>query len=223
MSSQTPLPQTSHPVVQKKRSIIYIDGFNFYYGAIKETDHQWLDLQKYFTLLRQDDHIQRIHYFTATLTGANPRANQEAYLRALATFPLISVTCSNHKNKKVTCRVAACTFPGDRVFQTAEEKRTDVELALQMLDDAYQDHCDRFILVSGDSDLVPAVERVRGMGKEVVVYVPARRDDLRGAAVELRAAADRAKTLPLNLLRLSHLPDPVPDGLGGVIDKPNNW
>ncbi len=43
-----------------------------------------------------------------------------------------------------------------------------------MLDDAYQDRCDIFVLVSGDSDLVPAVKKIRDrfLEKEVTVYVP---------------------------------------------------
>ena len=49
-----------------KRSIIYIDGFNLYYGAIKDTKWKWLNLERYFTLVRQDDDIQIIKYFTAT-------------------------------------------------------------------------------------------------------------------------------------------------------------
>ena len=53
-----------------------------------------------------------------------------------------------------------------------EEKRTDVNIAIQMLEDAYEDRCDKLILVSGDSDLVPAVIRVRNLGKKVLVYIP---------------------------------------------------
>ena len=67
-----------------KRSIVYIDGFNFYYGAVKDTPHKWLNLQKYFELLRQDDDIQKIWYFTAKVSGSQ-LARQEAYFDALAT------------------------------------------------------------------------------------------------------------------------------------------
>jgi hypothetical protein len=67
-----------------KSSIIYIDGFNFYYGAIKNTKWKWLNLEKYFKLLRQDDEIVTIKYFTALIDGSH-RANQESYLLALNT------------------------------------------------------------------------------------------------------------------------------------------
>jgi hypothetical protein len=54
------------------------------------------------------------------------------------------------------------------------------------------------------SDLVPAVNRVktRFPAKQITVYVPSR-NPVRGAAVELRATADKNRDLPLNLLKIS--------------------
>jgi uncharacterized LabA/DUF88 family protein len=105
-----------------------------------------------------------------------------------------------------------------------EEKRTDVNIAVYMLDDAYQELAERFIVVSGDSDLVPAVTmlKTRFPDKEVIVYVPAR-SRVRGAAVELRAVADKDRTLPLEKLQHCQFPVRVPDGGGGVIVKPASW
>jgi uncharacterized LabA/DUF88 family protein len=205
---------------QKTRSIIYIDGFNFYYGVIKDTNHKWLDLQRYFTLLRQADDIQVIRYFTAMVDGSD-RTNQEVYIRALTSLPLVRVVLGRFKLKRVKCQVG-CGHTGDRLFQIPEEKRTDVNIAVSMVDDAHRNLAERFILVSGDSDLVPAVHLLTKMGKEVLVYIPAR-DATRGAAAELRTAATRAKTLPCTLLQHSHLPAKVPDGSGGTIDKPTGW
>ncbi|MEE9278945.1 MAG: hypothetical protein V3V67_02105 [Myxococcota bacterium] len=65
-----------------KSSIIYIDGFNLYYGALRGTPYKWLDLEAYFTRLRQDDEIQHIRYFTTRVDG-DARQRQQAYLRAL--------------------------------------------------------------------------------------------------------------------------------------------
>jgi len=156
------------------------------------------------------------------VTGVTERVNQEAYLKALDTLTSVTVTCGNHKRKTVRCLVRACTYVGEREFTTLEEKRTDVQIALQMLEDAYENRAERFVLVSGDSDLVPAVNRVKGRGKEVVVYIPARAMK-RGAAVELRSAANRHATLPTTLLGHAHFPEEIPDGAGGVIRKPVGW
>jgi len=99
-----------------------------------------------------------------------------------------------------------------------------VNIALRLLDDALHDRVDRLVLVSGDSDLVPAVELVKANcpQKQVIVYVPSR-DRVRGAATELRTAADKHRTFPQELLRVSQFPAQVPDGRGGWIGKPPSW
>ncbi|MBU0641361.1 MAG: NYN domain-containing protein [Planctomycetes bacterium] len=207
----------------KTRSIIYIDGFNFYYGAVRGSAHRWLDLERLFTRLRPDDRIRVIHYFTALVSGSK-RASQERYLRALATLPKVNVILGRFKAKQVRCRVTGCDYTGSRMFDATEEKRTDVNIALQMLDDAHHDRADRFVLVSGDSDLVPAVDLIKQQwpAREIIVYVPSR-NPIRGAAVELRSAADKDRTLPLQLLPRCQFPATVSDGHGGVIAKPDGW
>ena len=203
--------------------IVYIDGFNLYYGAVRGTPHKWLNIEKYFSLLRPDDDIQQIHYFTAPIVGPT-RPNQDVYLRAMATLPLVDVVLGKFKKKRLVCGVKACAHIGDRLFDALEEKRTDVNIGIYMLDDAYQNRCDTLILVSGDSDLVPALNMIktRFPNKTLIVYVPTR-NPIRGAAVELRSAADKDRNLPLNLLALSQFPNRLPDGAGGFITKPAAW
>jgi len=67
------------------RTIVYVDGFNLYYGAVRGGAHKWLNLQRFFSLLRPHDSISQIHYFTALVDGPT-RPNQEVYLRALGTL-----------------------------------------------------------------------------------------------------------------------------------------
>lgn len=93
-----------------------------------------------------------------------------------------------------------------------------------MLHDAQQDLCDRLVLVSGDSDLVPAVAMVKAQypDKEIIVYIPAR-SQIRGAATELRSVADKDKTLPLQMLHAAQFPAQITNGTGLVIKKPASW
>ena len=207
----------------KPRTFVYIDGFNLYYGALKGTPHKWLDLDHYFRLLRPNDDVQCIRYFTAMVDGPK-KSNQETYLRALATTPVVTVVLGKFKNKRVKCSVSGCSYAGSRFFQTPEEKRTDVNIAVHMLDDAYRDLCDQILLVSGDSDLVPAVKMIatRFPGKHITVYVPAQHPT-RGSAVELRTAAHRSRDLPLNLLPHAQFPATVADSTGDFIAKPGAW
>jgi 6-hydroxy-3-succinoylpyridine 3-monooxygenase len=213
-----------NPAAVKPRVIVYIDGFNLYYGAVRATPAlKWLDLERYCRLLRLHDDLRVIRYFTALIDGPT-KPHQEAYLRALATTPLVEIILGKFKQKNARCDVASCTLPGSRFYTTQEEKRTDVNIAVFMLDDAYQDLCDHFIVFSGDSDLVPALNmvRLRFPAKKITVYVPSR-NPVRGAAVEIRTAAHVNRTLPLNLLSKAQFPDRVPDGAGGFIVRPAVW
>lgn len=209
----------------KPRTIVYVDGFNLYYGAVKGTPHKWLNLERYFTLLRPADDIVAIKYFTAEIMGPT-KPNQDVFLAALATLPRVEIILGKFKRKRVRCEFAACvtTSPAARFFEKPEEKRTDVNIAVTMLDDAYQDQCDQFVIVSGDSDLVPAVRMIRARfpAKIILVYIPAQ-NPLRGAAVELRAAAHKHRLLPLNLLPHCQFATNVPDGTGGFFTKPASW
>lgn len=51
---------------------------------------------------------------------------------------------------------------------TYHEKGVDVQMVVDMLKGAYRNKYDQFILVSSDSDIVPAIEAVESEGKEVV-------------------------------------------------------
>ena len=207
----------------KKRTFVYVDGFNLYHGAVKGTDCKWLDLQEYFEKLRPAEDVVKIHYFTARVNGS-AWTRQERFLLALNTLAKVRVTEGRYKTKTVRCHVQECTHPTQRKFTTWEEKRTDVNIAVQMMDDAYQELCEVMVVVSGDSDLVPPLLRIkeRFPDMKLVVYVPARNAQ-RGAAVEIRSAADKHATLPIDLLKRCQLPTKVPDGAGGYIEKPESW
>ena len=81
---------------------VYVDGLNFYYGALKTGQQKWLDLESFARLLLPHDDITIIRYFTATVNArpADPRVpiRQQTYLRALATLPLVSI----HKGRFTT-------------------------------------------------------------------------------------------------------------------------
>jgi 6-hydroxy-3-succinoylpyridine 3-monooxygenase len=217
----TQTPKSSPPI--RKRCVVYIDGFNLYYGAVRGGPYKWLNLERYFQLLLPNDDLQKIRYFTAEVVGAG-NARQRAYLSALETLPHVEIILGKFKAKRVRGLCPSCPLPQPQFFSTFEEKRTDVNIALWMLHDAQQDLCDRLVLVSGDSDLVPAIAMIKDHypKKEIVVYVPAR-SAVRGAAVELRGIADKHRLLPLQLLRVSQFPAEVTSSSGAAIKKPDTW
>ena len=70
------------------RTYAYIDGFNLYYGALKDTAFKWLDLGVLIPLMLGHKHdVACIKYFTAKVkvSETDPRQSerQETYLRAL--------------------------------------------------------------------------------------------------------------------------------------------
>jgi len=206
------------------RSIVYIDGYNFYYGAVYQSPHKWLNLESLFKSLRQDDIIQNIYYFTALLDNNPARmANQREYLGALQTCSLLKIIYGKYKPREKTCTVPHCTHH-TRIFHTYEEKRTDVNIAIQVLSDVYENKCDRIVIISGDSDLVPVIHKAKELrpDKKITVYVP-HRDSRRGAAVEIRSVADKHKSFPLNMLPLHQFPNQVSDTQERLWNKPSSW
>lgn len=49
-----------------QRAMVYVDGFNLYYGCLKDSPNRWLDLDALCRrMLRDDAEIVGIKYFTA--------------------------------------------------------------------------------------------------------------------------------------------------------------
>ena len=63
----------------KKKTIVYIDGYNLYYGPLKGTKDKWLDLAKFSHALLSEEHeIVLVKYFTScTLTYPHDNAAVE--------------------------------------------------------------------------------------------------------------------------------------------------
>ena len=58
------------------------------------------------------------------------------------------------------------------MIHTHEEKETDVRIATQIVADAYEKNCDIAIIVSADSDMIPAVELAKAAGQKLFIYFP---------------------------------------------------
>ena len=96
---------TSLASIPGKETIVYIDGLNLYYGALKGSLYKWLDLEQLCHRLLPGDKLVAIKYFTARAkdTPSNPGAAQrhDLYLRALRTLaPLLSIHYGNMQNKR---------------------------------------------------------------------------------------------------------------------------
>lgn len=101
-----------------------------------------------------------------------------------------------------------------------EEKMTDVQLAVEMVSDAYKNEYDTALLVSGDIDLVPCVETVRSEfpAKRVIVAFPPMR-----SCDELRGVAHGYVHVTEQLVKKSLLPQQIITVGGYVLKCPLEW
>ena len=72
------------------KTIVYIDGYNLYYGLLKGTKFKWLDVVKLFDkhVLDENAELIEVRYYTAPVLGRmsdDPRSTQRQrqYLQAL--------------------------------------------------------------------------------------------------------------------------------------------
>lgn len=204
------------------RTYVYIDGFNLYYGQVKGTPYKWLNLdalcRSYLNPSVND--IQQIKYFTARVK-ARPhdpdQANrQQAFLRALRTLPNFEIICGHFLSHEVCMPLANGTGYA-KVIKT-EEKKSDVNIAVHMLHDAYRNLYDLAVLVSNDSDLSEALRIIAcDMGKKVGILNPQSKPSR-----ELGKYALFQKQIRSGALAACQFPDQILDG-HGTVHKPSIW
>lgn len=165
-----------------KKTIVYIDGFNLYYGLLRFSRNKWLDVVAFAKSLlpRPNEHeIMDVKYFTARVNydPAEPTAQmrQSVYLSALAAYrPELKIIEGYYKRfrarypfAKEPCKSCG-KVPCATVWKT-EEKRSDVNIASQMFIDHIETNFDCIVLVSGDTDLIAPLHYLKKRtGKSVV-------------------------------------------------------
>jgi len=211
------------------KTIVYIDGLNFYYRCVKNTPYKWLDFKKLVQrLTRETRQIVEIKYFTSNIRG-NPlrHTRQKVYLSALEThIPELRIYRGLFQvNDAIMLNADP---PPKKVFvKKTEEKRTDVNIAVNLLDDAWTDSYECAIVVSNDSDLTEAVRtvRLRHPQKHITVMVtpPTFKGD-RHISRHLTRRAHSVIEITEADLAASQLPDSVPGKKPGTkIQKPKEW
>ena len=217
----------------------YIDGFNLYNGALKNTPYRWLNLQVFSQSLRPTDHVSRVKFFTAKV---NARPNDPAqplrqmlYWRALRTISTIEIIEGHFLTKQTrlpevadTDHIASLQRSGTNTtgmvprmahVYRSEEKGTDVNLAVHLVHDAHLSRFDAAIVVSNDSDLAGAVRIVRReIGKPVFVFHPSNANP----SFQLREVANRFRPVEPHHLFSSQLPSIMIDARG-TFSKPATW
>jgi uncharacterized LabA/DUF88 family protein len=206
-------------------SIVYVDGFNLYYGAIKGTPYKWLDISKMVQLLLPKNQVLKINYFTA-LVKARPHdpdqpLRQQIYFRALRTIPNLEIILGHFLSHEVSMPLANCPPGHQRYAQVikTEEKGSDVNIATHLLHDGYQESYGVAIIISNDSDLVESIKIVRNDLKKGVIVLNPFKDT---PSQELNRVATFVKPIRQGVLAASQFPSPMQDQNGSFY-KPPNW
>lgn len=201
---------------------IYIDGFNLYYGCLKDTQYRWLDLQKMCQLLFPNDEIVKVKYFTAPIklrmSDNDPdRPNrQQIYLRALKTLPNLEIIEGIFLKHKVSMKLA--NKEGYALVIKHEEKGTDVNIATHLVNDAHNNLFEKAVIISNDSDLVMPIKVVtKEIGLFITVVSPYDKN-----SIQLKEVATDVKQIRKGLLKVSQFNEVLTDGIGDF-SIPEKW
>lgn len=214
---------------KRERAIVYIDGFNLYYGMKSKGFERyfWLNVHEFARLLCPANvPLSRVKYFTARIDAGHrsesaavqqqkqaKQRRQFDYLEAIKTLSFTDVIEGKYLRKRQSCR--SCSVD----TWIPEEKESDVNIATELLVDAYNDRFTLAIVVSGDSDLCGPIRAVRDEfpHRPVVVAFPPERKSR-----ELTKVATSTIDVFRRTLAKSQFPDTVKISNGSV-SRPANW
>jgi uncharacterized LabA/DUF88 family protein len=147
-----------------KRVSVYIDGANFYGGLTyinkRFTDTKF-DFENYIKYLVHKDKLVKVNYYNALIkkrTNERIWKKQKSFFDRLRKIPKFKVSLCTRKSRLNLLGEEYHTIKGD-----------DLMLALDMIEDCYNDKFDRAILFSGDGDFIELLKRVKKKFKEIQV------------------------------------------------------
>jgi len=221
------------------RTYVYIDGFNLYYRALKNSQYKWLDLEKLcFSLLAEGTPIGKIKYFTARIKAKtnsfNASDRQGIYLKALESrcglLERIDGEYYIRQKKRQLRKAIFCKQDSECIAITEkelvhvyepQEKQTDVNIASHMIHDTWLDLYDQAILITNDTDLATALKFVSidcpgKPSKRIGLINPSKDGQQAGS---LRRYSDWEKSISDFHLKKSQFPDEI----AANIRKPEAW
>lgn len=204
----------------------YFDGFNFYNGLkakSKQSPHwrnyYWLNFVEFCNQF-VDPSIQKIgkvKYFTAPPKNIGKLKRQQVLLNANKALnpDIFEVINGKYINKQILCKNCL------NVNVQAEEKRTDVNLSLELIVDCYEDTVDKLVIITADSDIIPPIQRIlkNFPEKKISVLFPPER-----FSYDLKNIAKKPILLDKNENKF--LRSVLPDELkieNYLYSKPENW
>ena len=199
----------------------YIDGMNLYYGVARPYGCKWMDVGTLLReLLRQKlpgAEVERLVLFSAPVKGRGVEARQKTYFRALQEYnPNLELVLGHFRAvAKHGTLLDGADAGEERRVAIEEEKRTDVNLACRMVDDAHTADGKEFdvaCLVSNDSDLAAALEVKERLEQRTLLITPRttrQESALSGDLRKLVAKEDIIPAIEEGLVQRCRLPERV--------------
>ena len=160
-----------------KKILVLIDGFNYYHKLALYQKHQqvcvkWLAIKSH---LKSVDFELEVIFFSAIAKHRSPesQARHRIYLKALKASG-VKVVLGEFKEKYIyPCKDCKQKRPDEKILKH-EEKHTDVNVAITLLEKAMTNSFDMAYLLSEDNDYVPVVKRVKELytEKKIVICPP---------------------------------------------------
>jgi len=153
------MPSKSSKVSTQRESdrvMVFIDGSNLYHVLSQQCGRHDLQFDKFAQKLANGRKLQRIYYYNIrqeSESNPNVGVEQSKFLDSLYDTPYVEVRLGIWKQR------------GDIMV----EKGVDVMLATDVVTNAYNDHYDTAIVVSGDADFYPALQAAKDVGKHIEV------------------------------------------------------
>lgn len=201
-----------------KRIISYVDGFNLYFGMKAEYRNRflWVDVEALSrSLLQPDQTLVATKYFTSRVTNQpDKERRQKTYLEALEASTSCHFFYGRYQSNTIECKGCHSVWPSPK------EKMTDVNIATQMLVDAFTDTFDTALLISGDTDLIPPILAIKSQfpEKRIGVFFPPKRHSIAlQKVVHFSGLIGRKKLLD------SQMPQNVTLPNGFVVSRPSTW
>lgn len=211
-----------------RRVFAYIDGFNLYHRRLKSAPElKWLCLRTLLQRLFPRDQIARVKFFTAKVdpasTDSPKQQRQRLYWEALVATG-VEVIEGRFEVRDRQCGAQHCSLKAS--YRQMSEKMTDVNLALHIYRDFMEHQPDIICVISGDSDILPALRMVREakLAKVMlVVCLPSEGDDLRFARLPHHYQIARTSRIGENILQHSQLPEKIEVSPGIWRHRPPSW
>jgi hypothetical protein len=209
------------------RVAFLVDGFNLYHSILqlnRDTGYRtkWLDLfslcRSYLHLFGRDAELASVNYFSALpyhlgSTAPGKISRHKRYLRCLEDSGAI-VELGRFKEKQVFCTKCRTHF------LKHEEKETDVAIAMKMLELVITGKCEIAVILSGDTDLSPAVEKCLDLSpsKKIVFAFPYARKNK-----ELLKLSPQSFSISQKQYIRHQFPNPYVLRDGNKVHKPSTW